>query len=170
MVKNAGKSGKKTSRARLPSTRRDRKPVVAVIGAGRLGTALGQALNKAGYHVEIVVARHQTSAHRAAKLIGKDTAGLSVQQLNRLSPNQADRLSRCRLILVSTPDDAIAPVVLRISSSRSSRSVRFSSVCWPNAPLARYPNLYVTSYFVFLNIHLAHRKMAESVRHRDRGE
>jgi predicted short-subunit dehydrogenase-like oxidoreductase (DUF2520 family) len=89
--------------------------MVAVIGAGRLGTALGQALNNAGYPVEIVVARRQTSADRAAKLIGKDTAGLSVQQLKRLSPNQADRISRCTLILISTPDDAIASVAEQLA-------------------------------------------------------
>src|SRR6266699_1297622 len=85
MVKNAGKSGKKMSRAQFPASRLDRKPGVAVIGAGRLVTALSPALDKAGYPVEVVVARRRTSAHRAAKLIGKNAAGLSVQQLNRLS-------------------------------------------------------------------------------------
>jgi predicted short-subunit dehydrogenase-like oxidoreductase (DUF2520 family) len=123
MVKNAGKHGKKTSRALLRATRRDRRPSVAVIGAGRLGTALGQALFKAGYPVEIVVARRRTSAQRAAKLIGKDTAALSAQQLNRLSPDQADRLSRCTLILISTPDDAIAPVAEQLSVLLRSRDV-----------------------------------------------
>ena len=110
MVKNAGKSRTKTSRVGLRSPRRDRKPTVAVIGAGRLGTALGRALKSAGYRVEIVAARRRTSAQRAAKLIGKNTLGLSVQQLNRLSRSQSVRLNRCALILISTPDDAIAPV------------------------------------------------------------
>jgi len=115
MVKNAGKSGTKPSRARLRSPRRDRKPLVAVIGAGRLGTALGQALNHAGYRVEIVAARRRTSAQRAAKLTGRTTAGLSVQQLNRLSRSQSVRLSRCALILISTPDDAIASVAEQLA-------------------------------------------------------
>ena len=123
MVKNAGKSGKKTSRAQLPATRRDRKPGVVVIGAGRLGTALGQALDNAGYPVETVVARRRTSALRAAKLTGLNTAGLSVQQLNRLSPNQTDRLSRCALILISTPDDAIASVAEQLAVLFNSRDV-----------------------------------------------
>jgi len=123
MVKNAGKSGKKTSRAQLPVTRRQRKPGLAVIGAGRLGTALGQALNNAGYPVEIVVARRQNSARRAAKLIGKNPAWMSVQQLNRLSPKQTDRLHRCALILISTPDDAIAPVAEQLSTIFDSRDV-----------------------------------------------
>jgi predicted short-subunit dehydrogenase-like oxidoreductase (DUF2520 family) len=115
MVKNAGKSGTKPSRGRPPSTRRDRKPVVAVIGAGRLGTALGQALNSAGYRVEIVFTRRQPSAQRAAKLIGKNTAGLAVQQLNRLTPNQSVRVSRCSLIIISTPDDAIPSVAEQLA-------------------------------------------------------
>ena len=123
MVKNAGKSGRKTSRAQLPATRRNRKPVVAVIGAGRLGTALGQALNNAGYPVEIVVARRRTSAQRAARLIGKNTTGLSLQQFNRLSPKQTDRLSSCALILISTPDDAIAAVAEQLAVLFNSRDV-----------------------------------------------
>lgn len=124
MVKNAGKSGTKPSRAQLPSTRREPKPVVAVIGAGRLGTALGQALNNAGYRVEIVVTRRRTSAQRAAKLIGKNTAGLSVQQLSRLSSSEKVRPSRCTLILISTPDDAIAAVAEQLVVLLSSRDVK----------------------------------------------
>jgi predicted short-subunit dehydrogenase-like oxidoreductase (DUF2520 family) len=123
MVKNAGKSGTKPSRAQLPSTRREPKPVVAVIGAGRLGTALGQALNNAGYRVEIVVTRRRTSAQRAAKLIGKNTAGLSVQQLSRLSSSEKVRLSRCTLIFISTPDDAIAAVAEQLVVLLNSRDV-----------------------------------------------
>src|SRR6266849_5463950 len=61
MVKNRGKSGKKSSRARPRLNRRQRKPAVAIVGAGRLGTALGQALNNTGYRVEIVVAKRRTS-------------------------------------------------------------------------------------------------------------
>jgi predicted short-subunit dehydrogenase-like oxidoreductase (DUF2520 family) len=123
MVKNVGKSGKKPSHARPPSTRRDPKPVVAVIGAGRLGTALGQALNRAGYRVEIVVARRRTTAHRAAKLIGKNTAGLTVRQFNRLSRSQTDRLNRCSLVLISTPDDAIASVAEELAVLLNLRNV-----------------------------------------------
>jgi predicted short-subunit dehydrogenase-like oxidoreductase (DUF2520 family) len=124
MVKNAGKSGTKPGHAQLPSTRREPKRVVAVIGAGRLGTALGQALNNAGYRVEIVVTRRRTSAQRAAKLIGKNTAGLSVQQSSRLSSNERVRLGRCTLILISTPDDAIASVAEQLAVLLNSRDIK----------------------------------------------
>jgi predicted short-subunit dehydrogenase-like oxidoreductase (DUF2520 family) len=96
---------------------------VAVIGAGRLGTALGQALNSAGYRVEIAVARRRTSAHRAAKLIGKNTAELDVRQLSQLSRSHSVRLCRCNLILISTPDDAIASVAEQLAVLFNSREV-----------------------------------------------
>jgi len=123
MVRNTGKFAKKTSRFQLPAARGDRKPWVAVIGAGRLGTALGQALNKAGYSIEILVARRQTNARRAAKLIDKNAAALSVQQLKRLSPDQTDRLSRCTLVVISTPDDAIASVAEQLTILLRSREL-----------------------------------------------
>jgi predicted short-subunit dehydrogenase-like oxidoreductase (DUF2520 family) len=116
MVKQARKSGKKPSRTQLPSTRGRGETVVAVIGAGRLGTALGQALNNAGYRVEVVVARRQTSARRAARLIGKNTAGFAARQFGGLLPSQYDRLRRCTLILISTPDDTIASVAEQLAA------------------------------------------------------
>jgi predicted short-subunit dehydrogenase-like oxidoreductase (DUF2520 family) len=123
MVKNAGTSGKKSRRARPGFSRRRGKRTVAIVGAGRLGTALGHALNHAGYQVEIVVARRQDSAWRAAKLIGNDTAALTPRQLNRPLSNQADRISRCTLILISTPDDAIASVAKQLAALFNSREV-----------------------------------------------
>ena len=97
--------------------------MVAVIGAGRLGTALGRALNNAGYRVEVVVARRRTSARRAAKLIGKDPDALTVRQLEGLLRSQYDRLSRCALMLISTPDDAIASVAEQLTVLFDSREV-----------------------------------------------
>ena len=128
MVKNARKSGKKPGRAKPRLGRRQRKPTVAIIGAGRLGNALGQALKNAGYRVEVVVARHRTSARRAARLFGKDTVGLTFRQLGELLPSQFDRLGRRDLMLISTPDDAIAPVAERLASLFNSRKVGPQSV------------------------------------------
>jgi predicted short-subunit dehydrogenase-like oxidoreductase (DUF2520 family) len=123
MVKNRGKSRKKSSRAQPRLNRRQRKPAIAIVGAGRLGTALGQALNNAGYRVEIVVAKRRTSAHRASRLIGKEPTGLTAQQLGGLPPSQYNRLSRCALILISTPDDQIASVAEELAALFNSRGV-----------------------------------------------
>src|SRR5713226_5570076 len=128
MVKNNRKSGKKPRRAKPRLSRRKRKPTVAIIGAGRLGNALGQALKNAGYRVEVVVARHGMSARRAARLFGKDAVGLTIRQLGELLPSQFDRLGRCDLMLISTPDDAIAPVAERLASLFNSRKVGPQSV------------------------------------------
>lgn len=130
MVTNPKKSAKKSNRTRTRVGRRRRKPSVAIVGAGRLGTALGHALSNDGYRVEIVVTRHQISARRAAKAIGKDTAPLAVHQLNRLSRGQSERLSLCEVIVISTPDDALASVAQQLAvffSSKVERRGRTSS-------------------------------------------
>jgi predicted short-subunit dehydrogenase-like oxidoreductase (DUF2520 family) len=75
-----------------------------------MGTALGLTLKAAGYQVEIVVTQRPTHARRAAKAIGGHTLGLSARQLSRLNPTQMDRLSNSSLVLIATPDDAIAEV------------------------------------------------------------
>jgi predicted short-subunit dehydrogenase-like oxidoreductase (DUF2520 family) len=85
------------------------------MGAGRLGTALGVALKRAGYQVEIVVAQRPDHARQAAKAIGGSTLGLSARQLSRLNPTQMDRLNNSSLVLIATPDDAIAEVAGRLA-------------------------------------------------------
>jgi predicted short-subunit dehydrogenase-like oxidoreductase (DUF2520 family) len=73
-----------------------------------MGTAMGLALRAAGYQIDVVVTRRPARARRAANAIGGQTVGLSVQQLERLSQAQAERLMKSSLILIATPDDAIA--------------------------------------------------------------
>ncbi|MDX6446211.1 MAG: hypothetical protein QOH71_3285 [Blastocatellia bacterium] len=75
-----------------------------------MGTALGLALKAIGYKIEVVVARRPGSAVRAARTIGPDTLALSTRQLSRLNKDQIDRLNRCSVVLIATPDDAIAAV------------------------------------------------------------
>ncbi|MFS8086202.1 MAG: Rossmann-like and DUF2520 domain-containing protein [Acidobacteriota bacterium] len=95
-----------------PNQTTPKKPThsVSIIGAGRMGTALGLALKAAGYQIEIVVTQRPARASRAARAVGAGTPGLSARQLSRLSPSQMDRLSNSSLILIATPDDAIAMV------------------------------------------------------------
>ncbi len=84
---------------------------VAIIGAGRVGTALGIALRRAGYAIDFVVAKHAQTAKRAAQSIGK-TTGLSDEQFRRFARRDGFRSS---LIIVATPDDAIETVARELA-------------------------------------------------------
>src|SRR5437660_2136962 len=71
---------------------------LAIIGAGRVGRALGRQLREAGWKIGAVLTRGEASARRAVRFIGagKAFAGMTRQVL----------LSR--VILIATPDDEIA--------------------------------------------------------------
>jgi predicted short-subunit dehydrogenase-like oxidoreductase (DUF2520 family) len=97
---------------------------VSIIGAGRLGTALGLALRAAGYKIEVVAAKRPAAARRAAKVFGPKTLAVSAVQLSKLTPIQHARLNRSSLVLVATPDDVIAEVARQMSEIFTSRTVR----------------------------------------------
>ena len=108
---------------------------MAIIGAGRLGTALGLALKAAGANIEVVAAKRPSAARRAARAFGPKTLALSAVQLSRLSPSQHARLNRCSLVLIATPDDNIAPVTKQLAAILKSKPVR--SRDHQSAPAAR---------------------------------
>ena len=116
MQKRSHKS-KKQLRSRSENLPTKEKPPFSIIGAGRLGTALGLALRAAGYRIEVVVAKRQLKAQRAARAIDADTLGLSARQLKRLDSNQHNRLNRSSLIIIATPDDVIAPVAEQLAGT-----------------------------------------------------
>jgi hypothetical protein len=72
-----------TSRSSAPAQKRAQRFTISIIGAGRMGTALGLALQRAGYPIQAVVAKHLLSAQRAAKLIGGGTSALAESQLDK---------------------------------------------------------------------------------------
>ena len=74
------------------------------IGAGTVGTALSVSLSKKGYPVVAVSSRRQTSATKLAQAI---SGCLPVNS------NQ-DVADAAELVFITTPDDAIAPVVSQI--------------------------------------------------------
>lgn len=76
---------------------------VGFIGAGTVGTALSLRLSGMGYRVVAVSSRNQTSAKKLAQTIN------DCQAVN----NQAVA-NAAELVFVTTPDDAIAPVVSEI--------------------------------------------------------
>ena len=73
---------------------------VAVVGAGRLGTALALALGRRGYEVRALVSRSPARARRAAAAAEVDALALGLGQL--------DRLPEVGLLFITTPDDLIA--------------------------------------------------------------
>jgi len=79
-----------------------------------MGTALGSALRRAGYSIEAVVTKTPASARRAAKLIGGDPAALAESQRNSAAWR---RVVASDLLLISTPDDVLAAVALRLSGT-----------------------------------------------------
>lgn len=79
--------------------RKNKIRTVSIVGSGRLGTALANALSQKGYQVEAVVARRIAHARRVAGRLGTTVLALSAQQL--------DRLPSSRIILITTPDDEI---------------------------------------------------------------
>ena len=78
---------------------------LAIIGAGRVGRALGRRLRELGWCIGAVVTRSESSARRAAQFIGagKPRAGMTRQIL--ATP----------VILIATPDDAIALVAQELA-------------------------------------------------------
>jgi len=77
---------------------------IGFIGAGTVGTVLANGLSKNGYKVVAVSSRSLSSATNLA------------QTLNgcRASTNNQDVSDAAELVFVTTPDDAIAPVVSKV--------------------------------------------------------
>src|SRR5579872_6462945 len=73
---------------------------VAIIGAGRLGRALGRLLRERNWEIGSVVARGEPSARRAVRFIG---AGKPRGALSRT-------VLASHLILITTPDAALRSV------------------------------------------------------------
>jgi predicted short-subunit dehydrogenase-like oxidoreductase (DUF2520 family) len=78
---------------------------LAIIGAGRVGRALGRRLCDLGWKIGSVVTRSEASARRAVRFIGagKACAGMTRQIL------------ASRVILIATPDDEIADVARELA-------------------------------------------------------
>ncbi len=98
-----------------------------VVGAGRLGAALALGLSASGYRITALVARRLTRARRAA-LLFEDLEGirpkaLSIAQLGAPLPP-------VDLILITTPDDAIASTAARLAEIFNATF----NATMPNAP------------------------------------
>jgi predicted short-subunit dehydrogenase-like oxidoreductase (DUF2520 family) len=79
-----------------------------------MGTALGLALRRHGYSIEALVTKTPASARRAAKLIGGGPAALTESQRNSAAWRD---VVESGLLLISTPDDVLEAVALRLSGT-----------------------------------------------------
>lgn len=81
------------------------KPSIAIIGAGKVGSALGILLQQRGYPVAGVASRTAGSAARLAA------------RLNCPVLDSRSAASRAGLVFITTPDRAIAPVAAAIAGA-----------------------------------------------------
>lgn len=91
--------------------RKNNKPTVAIVGSGRLGTALAKALFDSHYKIEAVVARQIAHSRRAASLLGSPTLALSEKDLQRLPAS--------KIILITTPDGEILKTAAKIAALKA---------------------------------------------------
>ena len=78
---------------------------LAIIGAGRVGRALGKRLHELGWTIGAVVAQSDASSRKAARYIGAGKARAAISR----------DVVASKLILICTPDDAIASVAKELA-------------------------------------------------------
>jgi predicted short-subunit dehydrogenase-like oxidoreductase (DUF2520 family) len=78
---------------------------LAILGAGRVGRALGRLLHERGWRILVVAAHSEATARKAAKFIrtGRPLAGISHHTL------------AAKIILISVPDDAIPEIAAELA-------------------------------------------------------
>jgi predicted short-subunit dehydrogenase-like oxidoreductase (DUF2520 family) len=82
------------------------KPSVSIVGAGRVGRALGRLLHDRGWKIDAVITRSRRSARAAAAAIG---AGSPSAILPATVANSGT-------VLIATPDDAIPRVTAELAA------------------------------------------------------
>jgi predicted short-subunit dehydrogenase-like oxidoreductase (DUF2520 family) len=111
------------------SARSSRKRLrISIVGAGRLGTALGRALRRAGHEIELVVAVHAASARRAAKGLGKGTLAATPVQLQDAKSKAHRSLTESELVIIATPDGAIQTVATELAQALANRRTKLEKV------------------------------------------
>jgi predicted short-subunit dehydrogenase-like oxidoreductase (DUF2520 family) len=92
------------------SRRRIEKLSVSIIGAGRLGLALGTALRKAGVAIDVAVTRTPATARRAARLLRAPAVAVGSKSLGELPRQYHALLQQADLILIAAPDDVVSQI------------------------------------------------------------
>jgi len=101
------------------TTTKRRKPSVSIIGPGRLGQALATALRSSGYPILAFVARRPPEARKAVRAFNRSGAPVLTLGLDQLA-----QLPATGLVLITTPDDAIAETAQRLAAAERGRTRR----------------------------------------------
>ncbi|PYS72209.1 MAG: hypothetical protein DMF73_08915, partial [Acidobacteria bacterium] len=96
---------------------------VSILGAGRLGLALGTALSKAGYTINLVVARGAASSKHAGALLKTTSEHVGTKGLSKLPLRSRELIAGSSVIIVATPDDAIPAVAKDLAEALQSLQV-----------------------------------------------
>jgi predicted short-subunit dehydrogenase-like oxidoreductase (DUF2520 family) len=112
------------------TTAKRRKPSISIIGPGRLGHALAIALRSLGYPILAFVARNRADARKAVKAFNK-----SGTPAEAFGWEQLAQLPTTDLVLITTPDDAIAEVAQQLSTAEVSKA-RYRTVLHTSGALA----------------------------------
>jgi ketol-acid reductoisomerase len=83
----------------------EKKPAVAIVGCGTVGTAIGRLLGDAGYRISGVATSNLETARRAAEAAGSEGFSDCPWEISR----GAD------VVFVTTPDDLIRSTFMSIS-------------------------------------------------------
>ena len=98
-MRRARKSGARSASPRVaPVVNLTRAPTIAIVGAGRVGCALGRRLHEKRWRIGPVVTRSMHSAREARRRIGSGTPQAGVPEA----------VLAADVILIATPDRAIA--------------------------------------------------------------
>lgn len=90
-----------------PARNKVPKPVIAIVGPGKVGQAMGRLLSRAGFPVRFVAARRLAAARRAASFIGR----------GRAVTLDSPELAHAQVFLLTTSDSAIEPVARQLVAS-----------------------------------------------------
>ena len=90
-------------------TERSERPSIAIVGTGKVGTAIGVLAARAGYRVTAIADRDRRRAEQAAGRIGAATPVLT--------PREA--AGRAGLVLLTVPDDAIDTSCRELATARA---------------------------------------------------
>lgn len=97
----------------------DPRDKVAVIGIGRLGSALVQALYKSHYNIVRLIDQNLSRAERVSKLVGAEICSEDIFDLKEVD-----------IIFICVPDDAIDSIILKLKNYfEQKHSVKFVFHC-----------------------------------------